>query len=61
MEKEELKTGQMIITDKLLELNPGGVNCPENLKGFRVLVYHESTTLEDILNSNSDAMMFNFK
>lgn len=56
MENKENKTriAQDIIVDKIKELSP------EGLKGYRVLVYHESDTLEDILKLNSDAFKFEF-
>jgi hypothetical protein len=32
----------------------------EGLGGYRVLIYHESDTLEDILKLNSDAVKIDF-
>lgn len=32
----------------------------EGLGGYRILIYHESDTLDDILKLNSDAVMIDF-
>lgn len=53
-DETEMRIAQKIIVDKLNELNP------EGLKGFRVIIYHESDTLDDILKIDSDAVKFDF-